>query len=1065
MKIGDFGIAKVMGSEMDLAETIVGTPNYLSPELCQGQAYDTKSDIWSLGCILYEMATLVKPFDASNMPAVIFKIMRNKPPPLPSQYSTALTSLIGQLLQSSPADRPSIQTVMELPAVQHRLAMWRTKRKLLEAQNPAIAPALSPPGGSRFVPVSVEDKEGGGGGSAGGSPNSPNAKSDKSRPSRRPPRPTMNRQPSTSQFSNAAEEARLVDELRELRSSATGGTAQAKLTALNARLKSVEARLTGVPRVSGAVWEALGMAWGETGNFEAAIRSFRRALQAKNANTSLLAMEQLGNMLVRRAQQVVALGEAGHVREAMQAVMSLGSSAVSAAMADKNARARLHAQVSLSESSHSASSDDESSSSESSFVDPARKHSSSKRHAEGSAEGTAQPSDWRSAAAAVMAEGLGILERLVSLGSTAERYALLGSAYKRRAWAGLGKSRKSDLRRAAARYAAAHRMEKAAAAAAAEEAEAVAFAAGEEPPKPLAPSPYARLNQLTFELLASSGTEHECARLLSAVRQAQAWAANRASEDPADVWLWVQMVDAATLRYLLNDPSVALSGVVKGYQQQFSMGASQRVRSSVLDQLQFMATVLHGRLDEELAKAFAAAGTSVQSPGGPTAGAVGPLDSDTVAGSPLRPRYGLGQRERSASYGQGLDDGSQIGEVLGAETPRAASGGMRGSHAGASTTGGASVTEMMTARSVRGSPQTRLWVEHLLDSVQRLASRLQRHASTASVDDEIAMVHSTSAAGAGDPGADSTLTAQLQSAESEHAASGIAANGIAGSAAAASTTATTAVAVASPSARNRTHDPARRSLVPGVTLISRDSTEKHAKPATTRAGSQTSVLGTPVPESVPEASQEESSAPSTQERRPNSEFEVGPQVLATRPANPFARSAAKPFQHKWRQSLVAASQRGSMELLTTAATRSAGASESDGGRLRNTDDDDENSIDGQQRSPSTDGTQPRPRTHKSAEAAKVTHADLARGVISRRGGKLPSNVNPFSRQAQRIRAAQPSSTLEIDDTTYGSSHSDDDTILARRCRSARLSAASVQHDSMPALVSVRPKPRACCVVM
>ncbi|KAK3930130.1 Serine/threonine-protein kinase Nek8 [Frankliniella fusca] len=63
LKIGDFGISKVLASQSK-ASTVLGTPSYLSPELCQGQTYDERSDIWALGCILYEMLTLKKAFEA-----------------------------------------------------------------------------------------------------------------------------------------------------------------------------------------------------------------------------------------------------------------------------------------------------------------------------------------------------------------------------------------------------------------------------------------------------------------------------------------------------------------------------------------------------------------------------------------------------------------------------------------------------------------------------------------------------------------------------------------------------------------------------------------------------------------------------------------------------------------------------------------------------------------------------------------------------------------------------------------------------------------------------------------
>lgn len=75
VKIGDFGISKVLSSKSK-ANTVVGTPCYISPELCEGKPYDEKSDIWALGCVLYEMASLRKAFDAANLPALVLKIMR-----------------------------------------------------------------------------------------------------------------------------------------------------------------------------------------------------------------------------------------------------------------------------------------------------------------------------------------------------------------------------------------------------------------------------------------------------------------------------------------------------------------------------------------------------------------------------------------------------------------------------------------------------------------------------------------------------------------------------------------------------------------------------------------------------------------------------------------------------------------------------------------------------------------------------------------------------------------------------------------------------------------------------
>ncbi|VDN10847.1 unnamed protein product [Dibothriocephalus latus] len=58
VKLGDFGIAKVLNSTLDLARTCIGTPYYLSPEICENKPYNNKSDIWALGCVLYELTTL-----------------------------------------------------------------------------------------------------------------------------------------------------------------------------------------------------------------------------------------------------------------------------------------------------------------------------------------------------------------------------------------------------------------------------------------------------------------------------------------------------------------------------------------------------------------------------------------------------------------------------------------------------------------------------------------------------------------------------------------------------------------------------------------------------------------------------------------------------------------------------------------------------------------------------------------------------------------------------------------------------------------------------------------------
>jgi NIMA (never in mitosis gene a)-related kinase 1/4/5 len=87
VKLGDFGIAKVLEHTKDIAKTVVGTPYYLSPEIIENKPYSFSSDIWSLGVLLYEMCSLRPPFDAGSLHELARKILKGKYPPLPKFYS------------------------------------------------------------------------------------------------------------------------------------------------------------------------------------------------------------------------------------------------------------------------------------------------------------------------------------------------------------------------------------------------------------------------------------------------------------------------------------------------------------------------------------------------------------------------------------------------------------------------------------------------------------------------------------------------------------------------------------------------------------------------------------------------------------------------------------------------------------------------------------------------------------------------------------------------------------------------------------------------------------------
>ncbi len=117
LKIADFGISKSLRTKA-VAETVVGTPSYLSPELCEGKPYNFKSDIWALGCILFEILALRKLFEGSNLPAVVMKIMKGVYDPVPSQYDGKVSALVKSCCSIDPNNRPDMNSIVCIPTLQ-----------------------------------------------------------------------------------------------------------------------------------------------------------------------------------------------------------------------------------------------------------------------------------------------------------------------------------------------------------------------------------------------------------------------------------------------------------------------------------------------------------------------------------------------------------------------------------------------------------------------------------------------------------------------------------------------------------------------------------------------------------------------------------------------------------------------------------------------------------------------------------------------------------------------------------------------------------------------------------
>nr|XP_010958885.1 serine/threonine-protein kinase Nek1 [Camelus bactrianus] len=132
IQLGDFGIARVLNSTVELARTCIGTPYYLSPEICENKPYNNKSDVWALGCVLYEMCTLKHAFEAGSMKNLVLKIISGSFPPVSLHYSHDLRSLLSQLFKRNPRDRPSVNSILEKGFIARRIEKFLSPQLIAE---------------------------------------------------------------------------------------------------------------------------------------------------------------------------------------------------------------------------------------------------------------------------------------------------------------------------------------------------------------------------------------------------------------------------------------------------------------------------------------------------------------------------------------------------------------------------------------------------------------------------------------------------------------------------------------------------------------------------------------------------------------------------------------------------------------------------------------------------------------------------------------------------------------------------------------------------------------------
>ncbi|XP_039921682.1 serine/threonine-protein kinase Nek11 isoform X2 [Hirundo rustica] len=149
LKIGDFGVSCLLMGSCDLATTFIGTPYYMSPEVLKHQGYNTKSDIWSLGCILYEMCCMNHAFTGQNFLSVVLKIVEGETPSLPDRYPSKLNAVLCSMLSKNPSLRPAAAEILKSPYIEEQLKKIQYKFTNITVKDKALnwqketAPAFS----------------------------------------------------------------------------------------------------------------------------------------------------------------------------------------------------------------------------------------------------------------------------------------------------------------------------------------------------------------------------------------------------------------------------------------------------------------------------------------------------------------------------------------------------------------------------------------------------------------------------------------------------------------------------------------------------------------------------------------------------------------------------------------------------------------------------------------------------------------------------------------------------------------------------------------------------------
>jgi len=144
--LGDLNVSKV--AKQGLLYTQTGTPYYASPEVWKDLPYDSKSDIWSLGCVFYEVLTLHPPFRAKDMNGLFKKVTLGVFDEPPKHFSSELRNLVTSMIRVNPKDRPSSEQLLRLPEVQlkmKQLKLIKPRADMREERRPSLLQTIKMP--------------------------------------------------------------------------------------------------------------------------------------------------------------------------------------------------------------------------------------------------------------------------------------------------------------------------------------------------------------------------------------------------------------------------------------------------------------------------------------------------------------------------------------------------------------------------------------------------------------------------------------------------------------------------------------------------------------------------------------------------------------------------------------------------------------------------------------------------------------------------------------------------------------------------------------------------------